>query len=253
MKGGCRGTGCPLRWLRRTAADQAGRLVPRPIARGARLVSELGPNPFDCSLTATSTLTWLPFPVEQYDDQGGCWSRPTCCCIRPSPASPADWSMSGAPATRARAGTAVVGDLTGELRAWLPTPGLARRRPGQVAQAIVGCWPDGEVTRLQVDDLRVGQASSLIRLAMTSVRSQSTVADMGHAAGEFINVGSVGECCIAPPSGPPYERDAPWQPNPAARPHLRFPATSIPPRCPISCTCRPRPCPAGPPKASYRS
>jgi hypothetical protein len=70
-----------------------------------------------------------------------------------------------------------VGDLTGALRAWLPTPGSssASTRPGR--QAIVGCWPDGEVTRLQVDDLRVGQASSLIRLAMTYVRGQSTVAD----------------------------------------------------------------------------
>src|SRR5215212_1827584 len=52
---------------------------------------------------------------------------------------------------------------------------------------------------------------------------------------------------------PPHERDAPWQPNPPARPHPPTPATSGPPRSPTSSTSRPRPCPAGPRKASYPS
>lgn len=36
----------------------------------------------------------------------------------------------------------------------------------------------------------------------------------------------------APPPGPLHERDAPWQPNPAARPHPPTQATSGPPRWP---------------------
>jgi hypothetical protein len=40
------------------------------------------------------------------------------------------------------------------------------------------------------------------------------------------------------PAGPPHERDAPWQPSPAARPHLSFPATCGPRRWPTSCRCR---------------
>ena len=71
-----------------------------------------------------------------------------------------------------------VADLTVELRAWPPDTWTAIGiDPEQVAQAVIGCWPDGEVTRLQVDDLRVRQASSLIRLAMTYVRGQSMVPD----------------------------------------------------------------------------
>ena len=45
-------------------------------------------------------------------------------------------------------------DLTVELRAW-PTDTWAKFGvdPDQVAQAVVGCWQDGEVTGLQFDDL----------------------------------------------------------------------------------------------------
>jgi hypothetical protein len=45
-------------------------------------------------------------------------------------------------------------DLTGELRAW-PHDTWAKLGvdPDQVAQAVIGCWQDGEVTGLQVDDL----------------------------------------------------------------------------------------------------
>ena len=47
-----------------------------------------------------------------------------------------------------------VADLTCELRAW-PTDTWAQLDvdPDQVAQAVIGCWRDGEVTGLQVDDL----------------------------------------------------------------------------------------------------
>jgi hypothetical protein len=64
-------------------------------------------------------------------------------------------------------------DLTCELRAWptdtWPAVGVD---PEQVAQAVIGCWQDGEVTGLQLDDLSLEEARSLTRPAMTYVRSQ---------------------------------------------------------------------------------
>ena len=66
-----------------------------------------------------------------------------------------------------------VADLTGELRAW-PQDTWAKLGvdPDQVAKAVVGCWQDGEVTGLQVDDLDFEEARSLTRPAMTIVRGQ---------------------------------------------------------------------------------
>ena len=66
-----------------------------------------------------------------------------------------------------------VADLTGELRAW-PQDTWAKLGvgPDQVAQAVIGCWQDGEVSGLQVDDLSFEEARSLIRPAMTYVRGQ---------------------------------------------------------------------------------
>jgi hypothetical protein len=66
-----------------------------------------------------------------------------------------------------------VADLTGELRAW-PQDTWAKVGvdPDQVAQAVIGCWRDGEVTGLQVDDLGFEEARSLTRPAMTYVRGQ---------------------------------------------------------------------------------
>jgi hypothetical protein len=66
-----------------------------------------------------------------------------------------------------------VADLTGELRAW-PQDSWAKVGvdPDQVAQAVIGCWWDGEVTGLQLDDLGLEEARSLTRPAMTSVRDQ---------------------------------------------------------------------------------
>ena len=59
-----------------------------------------------------------------------------------------------------------VADLTGELRAW-PDDTWAKLGvdPDQVAQAVVGCWQDGEVNGLQVDDLDFEEARSLSRPA----------------------------------------------------------------------------------------
>jgi hypothetical protein len=64
-------------------------------------------------------------------------------------------------------------DLTGELRAW-PHDTWAKLGvdPDQVAQAVVGCWQNGEVTGLQVDDLSFEAARPLTRPAMTYVRGQ---------------------------------------------------------------------------------
>jgi hypothetical protein len=66
-----------------------------------------------------------------------------------------------------------VADLTVELRAW-PQDTWARVAvdPDQVAKAVVGCWRDGEVAGLQVDDLGFEEARSLTRPAMTYVRGQ---------------------------------------------------------------------------------
>jgi hypothetical protein len=66
-----------------------------------------------------------------------------------------------------------VADLTGELRAW-PYDTWAKLGvdPDQVAEAVVGCWRDGEVGGLQVDDLGFEEARSLARPAMTHVRGQ---------------------------------------------------------------------------------
>jgi hypothetical protein len=66
-----------------------------------------------------------------------------------------------------------VADLTCELRAW-PTDTWAEVGvdPDQVAQAVIGCWRDGEVTGLQIDDLGFEEARSLTRPAMTYVRGQ---------------------------------------------------------------------------------
>jgi hypothetical protein len=66
-----------------------------------------------------------------------------------------------------------VADLTGELRAWPQDTWTAVGvDPEQVAQAVIGCWRDGEVTGLQVDDLSFEEARSLTRPAMTYVRGQ---------------------------------------------------------------------------------
>jgi hypothetical protein len=66
-----------------------------------------------------------------------------------------------------------VADLTGELRAW-PQDTWAKIGvdPEQVAQAVIGCWLDGEVSGLQIDDLGFEEARSLTRPAMTHVRGQ---------------------------------------------------------------------------------
>ena len=66
-----------------------------------------------------------------------------------------------------------VADLTGELRVW-PQDSWAKVGvdPDQVAQAVIGCWQDGEATGLQVDDLSLEEARSLTRPAMTYVRGQ---------------------------------------------------------------------------------
>src|SRR5215213_10191776 len=64
-------------------------------------------------------------------------------------------------------------DLTVELRAW-PADNWAKVGvdSDQVAQAVIGCWQDAEVTGLQVDDLSFEEAQSLSRPAMTYVRGQ---------------------------------------------------------------------------------
>jgi hypothetical protein len=64
-----------------------------------------------------------------------------------------------------------VADLTGELHAW-PNDTWTKVGVDQVAQAVIGCWQDGEVTGLQLDDLSFEEARALTRPAMTYVRGQ---------------------------------------------------------------------------------
>jgi hypothetical protein len=66
-----------------------------------------------------------------------------------------------------------VADLTLELRAW-PQDTWAKVGvdPDQVAEAVVGCWQDGQVSGLQLDDLSFEEARSLTRPAMIYVRGQ---------------------------------------------------------------------------------
>ena len=78
-----------------------------------------------------------------------------------------------------------VADLTVELRAW-PTDTWTKLGvdPEQVARAVIGCWQDGEVVGLQVDDLSFEEARSLTRPAMTYIRGQlrgRLTARLGHA------------------------------------------------------------------------
>ena len=67
-----------------------------------------------------------------------------------------------------------VADLTVELRVWpTDTWTAVGVDPDQVDQAVIGCWRDGEVTGLQVDDLSFEEARSLTRPAMTFARGSS--------------------------------------------------------------------------------
>jgi hypothetical protein len=66
-----------------------------------------------------------------------------------------------------------IADLTDELRVWPQDTWTAVGvDPDQVAQAVIGCWQDGEVTGLQVDDLTFEEARSLTRPAMAYARGQ---------------------------------------------------------------------------------
>jgi hypothetical protein len=66
-----------------------------------------------------------------------------------------------------------VADLTGELRAWpYDTWAKVGVDPDQVAQAVIDCWQDGQISGLQVDDLGFEEARSLTRPAMTYIRGQ---------------------------------------------------------------------------------
>jgi hypothetical protein len=64
-------------------------------------------------------------------------------------------------------------DLSGELRAWPNDTWIkVGVDPDQVALAVIGCWQNGEVGGLQLDDLSFEEARSLTRPAMTYVRGQ---------------------------------------------------------------------------------
>jgi hypothetical protein len=91
----------------------------------------------------------------------------------PQPAGSLVYELLTGHPERERGELVFVADLTCELGAW-PQDTWAKVGvdPVQIAQAVIGCWQDGEVTGLQVDDLGVEEARSLTRPAMTYVRAQ---------------------------------------------------------------------------------
>jgi hypothetical protein len=91
----------------------------------------------------------------------------------PQPAGSLAYELLTGHPERAPSELVFVADLTVELRA-RPTDTWTAVGidPDQVAQAVISCWQDGEVTGLQVDDLSFEEARSLTRQAMTSVRGQ---------------------------------------------------------------------------------
>ena len=72
----------------------------------------------------------------------------------PQPAGSLVYELLTGPPEREVGELVFVADLIRELRAWPKTPGpRSTWDPDQVAWAVVGCWRDGEITGLQVDDL----------------------------------------------------------------------------------------------------
>jgi hypothetical protein len=89
-------------------------------------------------------------------------------------------------------------DLTGELRAW-PHDTWAKLGvdPDQVAHAVIGCWQDGEVTGLQVDDLGFEPDTTVER---RSFRKQRTVNPLIVPARYNFLYSSQGRPCGRPPA-----------------------------------------------------
>jgi hypothetical protein len=108
-----------------------------------------------------------------------------------------------------------VADLTGELRVW-PNDTWTKVGvdPDQVAQAVIGCWQDGEVTGLQLDDLGFEEARSLTRPAMTYVRDHPARSRPPALATSH--------------QRPPTRRPVPVATAPAGR----TPDAAVRPRCP---------------------
>jgi hypothetical protein len=91
----------------------------------------------------------------------------------PQPAGSLIYALLTGHPEREPGGLVFLADLTVELRACpQDTWAAAGVDPDQVAQAVLGCWRDGEVTGLQIDDLSFEEARSLTRPAMTYVRGQ---------------------------------------------------------------------------------
>ena len=91
----------------------------------------------------------------------------------PQPAGSLVYQLLTGHPERAPAELVFMADFTCELRAW-PHGTWAQLgvNPDVVAQAVVGCWRDGDIGGMQVDDLGVEEAHSLVRPAMTYVRGQ---------------------------------------------------------------------------------
>jgi hypothetical protein len=147
----------------------------------------------------------------------------------------------------------------------------AGERTGQVrATGQVAMWPEGDICCDSVRGRELGALGSCAlkrpKRAMVGawtaldnrpVRPASRTATQKPSAPQVLTV--VGRTNSRSDSGPAAaesgkRRDAPWQPNNlAAAPQPSIPATCVPPRWPTFYTCHPRPCPAGPRKASCPS
>jgi hypothetical protein len=143
------------------------------------LVSELGPNAFGEPVDPGRVDCYLALPLPPRDEEDGVGGvlvvapRWLLHPAVPQPAGSLVYELATGHPDRQLDQLIFPADLIEELRAW-PTDTWAKVDvdPEQVAQAVISCWQDGEVTGLQLDDLSFEEARSLAGPAMTYVRGQ---------------------------------------------------------------------------------
>jgi hypothetical protein len=133
--------------------------------------------------------------------------------------------------------------------------GASERRLGGLADGryvvIVTKFPPGWLSTAEALPDALDQSLARLRRSVIDLYQHHFSLASATAPGPSVAAGfAIGVGRITDPLGvrrrcriPPHEGDAPWQPNPAARPQPPLPATSEPPRSPTSSTSRPRPCP----------
>jgi hypothetical protein len=192
-------------------------------------------------------------PVDSAASSSGCWRTPaTSDCSFLSTAS-------GRLALRELGGSAVPRSAKERCRepaaldAFVATVRAPPARLPAVARRVRAAWTRYRCTETTQSDY----SRSWAAVPMIVLFVPHAAGDHSTSAGPFLLRGRTTTRSHPGPgtaSGSAARKgNARWQPNPTTRPSLPRPATSIPPRWPTSCTCRPRPCPAGPRKAGCRS